>query len=168
MEPIGKSNDRQIFYLNTWKDSTSLDNLPKDNWLAFSIGQDSDIERFIKFADKCIENNVLYLCSTGQNSKLFHDTFDKRIYELKIKKGESINSPDDFENSPLTTWHNNFSEGFWFAITTAHHEIKPIDKIVCLDFTKEGVKRHLINLIEKINNHWLPSDSEYEEPKFDN
>jgi hypothetical protein len=167
MIQLGTSHDRQIYYSNKWKDATWLDNLPNNNWLAFFIGEDIDIESFIIFADKAIQNNVLYLCSTGQNSELYHDTFDQRINQLKINKGESISSPDDFVNSPMTTWHNNFSEGFWFAITTAFHELQSIDKIVCIDFTKAGVKQHLLDLINKINNRWLPSDDEYEEPKFD-
>jgi hypothetical protein len=68
----------------------------------------------------------------------------------------------------MTTYHNNFSEGFWFSITSAHHGTKTIDKIVCVDFTRKGVKRHLSNLIGKVNKSWLPSDEENEEPIYDN
>jgi hypothetical protein len=165
---IGKSHDRQIFYTNIWADKNWIDNFPTDNWLVFIIGQDKDIEAYRKLADKAITNNVLYLCATGECCKLIHDTFDETIFAQKIKNAESIDSPDDFENSPMTTWHSNFSEGFWFSISSAHHGTKTIDKIVCVDFTKRGVKRHLTNLIEKINKSWLPSDEENEEPIYDN
>ena len=168
MEQIGNSNDRQIFYINIWTDINWLENLPKDNWLVFPIGQGNDIDSCSKLADKSIDNNVLYLCAAGQSCELIHDIFDETVVAKKIKKGESIDNPDDFENSPMTTWHNNFSEGFWFAITTAHHQLKIIDKIVCVDFTKQSVKGHLINLIEMINNSWLPSDEETEEQIYDN
>ena len=52
----------------------------------------------------------------------------------------------------------NFGEGFWFATTLAHDDNFNIDRVVCLDFTRQKKKQHLIELIEKINNGWLPDD----------
>jgi len=167
LELIGNSNERQIFYSNIWKDDNWLEDLPKDNWLVFPIGQGNDIDSYSKLVDKSIDNNVLYVCAAGQYSELIHDIFDEMIVQKKIENNESVDNEDDFEDSPITTWHNNFSDGFWFAITTAHHGLKIIDKIVCVDFTKQSVKGHLKDLIEKINNGWLPSDEEIEEPIYD-
>lgn len=165
---IGNSNNREIFYINVSTDLDWLNNLPTENWLVFPIGNDKDIEAYSKLADKCTDNNVLYVCSAGQNGEFIHDIFDELIVWKRIEKGESTENPNEFENSPLTTWHNNFSEGIWYAIVSAHHEIKEIHQIVCVDFTTKGVKQHLIHLIEKINNNWLPSDEEHEEPLYDN
>jgi hypothetical protein len=171
MEQIGQciSNGRQIFYTNIWTDQNWLDDLPSGNWVAFPVGQGHDVEIYSKLANRCIDNNVLYICAAGLNCELIHDIFDEVIVEKKIKAGESIDSPDDFENSPMTIWDNNFSEGFWFAVVVTYHDLAPIDQIVCIDFTKQGVKRHLTDLINKINNDydWLPSDEEYEEPVYD-
>ncbi len=168
MKLIGSSNSRQIHYTSVLTDSNWLDNLPTENWLVFPIGQDKEIETYSLFADKCIDNNVLYVCAVGQNCELIQDIFDELIVSKKIEKCESVDSSDDFENSPITTWHNNFSEGFWFAILYAHHEQANINKIVCVEFTTKGVKQHLTNLIEKINTSWLPSDEENEVPLYDN
>ena len=33
--------------------------------------------------------------------------------------------------------------------------------MIYIDFTRQEVESHLINLIDKINNDWLPSDKEY-------
>jgi hypothetical protein len=145
-----------------------LDNLPTENWLVFPIGNDKDLEGYSKFADKCIDNNVLYVCAAGQNGEFIHDIFDELIVWKKIEKDEGVDTQDDFENAPMTTWHNNFSEGFWFAILAAHHGRKDINKVVCVDFTTKGVKQHLTNLIDKINNSWLPSDDENEDALYDN
>ncbi len=168
MESIGNSNDRQIFYTNIWTDNNWLDNLPKDNWLVFPIGQDKDINKFHELADRCIDNNVVYACAAGKYCELIHDIFDNIVVAKKIANEESVSCEDDFENSPMTVWDNNFSSCFWFAIQSAHVDKKTISKIVCVDFTKQGVKRHLIDLIEKINNNWLPSEDEFESPIFDN
>ncbi len=167
MKLIGKSYNRQILYTSVLTDPDWLSNLPTQNWLVFPIGNDKDIEGYSKLADKSIDNNVLYVCAAGQNGKFIHDIFDEFIVWKRIEKGESVDSQDDFKNSPMTTWHNNFSAGFWFAIVCAHPEFNKITTIVCIDFTTKGVKQHLTNLIEKINNNWLPSDEENEEPVYD-
>lgn len=164
---IGNSFNRQIFYTNIWKDENWFSNLPTENWLVFSIGQKMDNESIEKLATKCIENNVLYVCSAGQNCEWTHDIFDLTFVTKKIADGVDMDDLESDENFLMTVWDNNFSDGFWYAITTAHHPTKSIDKIVCIDYTIEGVKDHLINLIEKINNHWLPSDEEFEEPIYD-
>jgi len=167
MELVGISNERQIFYLNIHRSADWVNNLPKSNWLAFAIGEEKDIEAYSELAEKCIANNVLYLCAAGPNCELIHDVFDETIVELKIKNKQSIESPEDFENSPMTTWHHNFSEGFWFSIASAYSEAGVIDKIICIDYSKGGVKRHLQELIALINSGWLPSDEEIEKPVYD-
>ena len=43
-----------------------------------------------------------------------------------------------------------------------------MDKVVCIDLTKRNVKRNLIELIDKINDGWLPSDDEIQLAKYDN
>ncbi|MBW8360586.1 MAG: hypothetical protein K0M56_00200 [Kaistella sp.] len=167
MEVIGNVNGRQIIYINIWENINWTDNLPTHNWLVFPVGQGNDVSIYSKLADKSIDNNVLYLCAAGEFCELIHDIFDEVIIAKKIANNESIESPDDFKNSPITTWHNSFSEGLWFATTCANHEEKTIDKIICVDFMKQGVKDHLINLVESINNGWLPSDEENEDPEYD-
>ncbi|MGB4773837.1 MAG: hypothetical protein WBP45_01575 [Daejeonella sp.] len=168
LELIGNSNNRKIFYTSIVTDKDWFGNLPTDNWLAFPIGDTKDVEIYSKLADKCIDNDVLYVCAAGQYCELIHDIFDETIVAKQMEKeDESTRSSNDVEDSPMTTWHTNFSEGFWFAIITAYHELKSIDKIVCIDFTTKGVKNHLINLIDKINSHWLPSHEKYEEPIYD-
>jgi hypothetical protein len=161
---IGYSNERQILYTNIWTDENWLQLLPTENWLAFPIGQEKDVENYIKLAAKSIDNDVSYVCAVGEYCELIHDIFDEIIIEKEL---ESLDNADAFDDSPMTTWHNNFSEGFWFAITNAHHELKIINKIICIDFTKQGVQVHLSNLVEKINNNWLPSDGRREKPIYD-
>ncbi|MFB6320857.1 hypothetical protein, partial [Saccharicrinis sp. FJH54] len=67
-----------------------------------------------------------------------------------------IDNPDDFETEPMTTWHNDFNEGVWFAITNAFVDYKEINKIVCLDLTNLGERNRLIDIILKIKTGWLP------------
>jgi hypothetical protein len=71
----------------------------------------------------------------------------------------------------MTTFHKNFNEGFWFAATVAKQVVNDVSvtshKVVCIDCTTHKVRNHLIGLILKINNGWLPSENEFEKPAYD-
>lgn len=168
MELIGISNERQIFYSNIHSSIDWANNLPKSNWLVFAVGEEKNVQAYSELAERCIANNVVYLCAVGSCCELIHDVFDETVVEMAIRSNRDIESPEDFENSPMTTWHHNFSEGFWFAINTTYRENGLINKVVCVDYTERGVKKHLSELIALINNGWLPSDEEVDEPIYDN
>lgn len=161
MDKIGQHNDRQVFYLST-RQINWADQLPNDNWVVLTIGHNIDIDLINNIAKKCLEKNVSYICATGQQSSLIHDTFDHFIVQNKIDKGESITSQDDFEYSPLTTWDSNIDEEFWFSLTTAFHPYIEITKVVCLDMTVTGFKVKLVDLLTKINSGWISSDTDDE------
>lgn len=157
MDKIGQHNDRQVFYLSTRQINWTYQ-LPIDNWVVLAIGHNNDIDLINTIAKKCLEKNVSYICATGEQSGLIHDTFDLLIVQNKIAKGESIASPEDFEYSPLTTCENNIDEQFWFSLTNAFHPYIDITKVVCLDMTETGVKDKLVDLLTKMNAGWFPPE----------
>jgi len=118
-----------------------------------------------------LDSNVLYTCSAGQLGSDTEDYFDEEIVWRQVQIEERTGKPQDYETSPMTTFHRNFDEGFWFATSVANaiafDEYIPIDKVVCIDMTQQGVKKYLEALIDKINKGWLPSDSEVAVPKYD-
>jgi hypothetical protein len=168
---LGEYNNRQIFYTNVRTDINWFDKLPSSNWLAFTIADSTDKEILSDTTKKCLDKNVLYTCSTGQLGSDTEDYFDEEIVWRKVQIEEQTGKPQDYETSPMTTFHRNFDEGFWFATTvanaTAYDEYISIDKVVCIDMTQQGVKKYLLELIDKIKNGWLPSDNEIEVPKYD-
>jgi hypothetical protein len=169
---IGQLNQRQILYINVRADLSWFDKLPSSNWLAFTIADTSDKDLLNDTTKKCLDKNVLYTCSAGQLSSLTEDYFDEEIVWRQVQIEEKTGKPQDYETSPMTTFHKNFDEGFWFAATvanaTAHDKYIPIDIVVCIDMTQRGVKKYLIELIDKIKSSWLPSDKGIEVPKYDN
>jgi hypothetical protein len=56
----------------------------------------------------------------------------------RIKNGLSVESEQDFEFKPMTTWHNDFDEGVRFAINSAYDDYVEIDKVIFLDMTDNG------------------------------
>jgi hypothetical protein len=167
MELIGQIEERKIYYLPIRNNPTWKKVMPKGGWVAFTIANKEDEELVPPVVEECLNQNVSYTCSAGDYAHMTEDLFDGEIvlrgveYEMRTKK------EFDYEYSPVTTAHKHFGEGFWFATRLAYDDNFDIDKVVCLDFTKRKVKNHLIDLIKKINNNWLPSDNAIEMAEYD-
>lgn len=167
MELIGNINRRKVYYIQIRNNSDWITSLPNKDWVAFTIANIEDEELVSPAVKVCLDRNVSYTCSAGTMAHLSEDYFDEEIswrgveYEMRTKK------EFDYNFSPVTTAHTNFSEGFWFASMLAEDEYFDIDKVVCIDFTYRKVKNHLINLINKMNKGWLPSDKKIELPEYD-
>jgi len=155
MDQLGEYNERLIYY--QWIADSNWDiALPDDNWLVMPVGHTRDYDLIKKISSVCLDKNVNYLCALGLECEMIHDVFDQTMIDQRIKKGLSIDSPDDFINEPLTTWHNDIGEGVWFALTSAFNDYKDINFVVCLDLTDKGEKDCFVDMITKINNGWLP------------
>ncbi|MEM6719046.1 MAG: hypothetical protein AAF611_07020 [Bacteroidota bacterium] len=167
MELIGRIRKRKIYYVQIRNNSEWKSSLPKNDWVAFTIANEEDEELIPSLVKVCIDKNVSYTCSSGTLAHKTENYFDEEIAWIGVDYEMRTKQKFDYEKSPITTAHNNFGEGFWFATTLAYDDNFDIDKVVCIDFTKRKVKRHLINLIEKINNGWLPNDAEVELAPYD-
>ena len=165
MRLIGKIKNRQIFYISIREDSKWMNLLPNDNWLAFTIANNDDKDLINNCSTEIINNNVTYTCSAGELAELTEQYFDEEITLQIVKFKEKTRSKFNHDQSPITTSHRNFKEGFWFAATTANDGDKTITKVVCIDMTKRKVLKYLNSFIEKINSGWIPSDEEIKRPK---
>jgi hypothetical protein len=168
MELLGQINDRQIHYTNIRKAPNWSNTLPNAGWLVFTIEDTTDRSLLVDVVNRCLGNAVCYTCSAGELGSLTEDLFDGEIADRANHQAEKTGISESNDLSPMTTYHKNFGEGFWFASTVANDDDKHIDSVVCIDFTAKGVKRHLAELITKINSSWLPFDEEIEEPMYDN
>ena len=171
MELLGQIGERQIFYCHIRSDEKWFDAISFDNWIAFTIADVEDKQLVQSMTVGCIERGVCYACCTGQLASLTEDYFDEEIVWQQVQYQEKTGKPQNYEATPMTSYHNNFSEGFWFAATapnqiingnclTSHH-------VVCIDCTQHKVRGHLFDLIHKINCGWLPSDDDLEKPIYD-
>ena len=168
MERIGKINDREIFYISTKDESEWLNLIPTEKWVVFTIADKENKEILHESTSRILDKNVTYTCSAGELAGLTEQYFDEEIGWRGVQYEEKTGKEYDYEQSPMTTMHRNFGEGFWFASTLAYDGEKEINKVVCIDFTTRKVKKHLTELVEKINNGRLPSDEEIELAEYDN
>jgi hypothetical protein len=58
----------------------------------------------------------------------------------------------------MTSWHQDFSEGFWFALTTANYENLPIETVVVANLTRDSYLPTIQRLTKQIAEGWLPPD----------
>jgi hypothetical protein len=171
LELLGQISERQVFYCNIRSDENWFDKINFDNWIAFTIADDEDKELLNDMTSHCLDKGVCYTCSAGQLASLTEDYFDEEIVWREVQESERTGKSQDYEHTPMTSFHKNFDEGFWFAVTNAnqiiHDKYIKSNEVVCIDCTKNKVRGHLLNLIDKINNGWLPSDKEIEKPIYD-
>jgi len=170
VEIIGTLNSRQIYYCKVRADENWFEELPVKNWIAFTIANNNDNSLIQDIAVKCLSKEVSSVCCAGQLASITEDFFVDEIVQNNIQK-EQLGESGDEDSSPMLTFHSNFSEGFWFAAFSLYPSIcdryLDIDKIICIDITNEGVKKHLINLIKEFESGGSPSDTEIEEPVYD-
>ncbi|WP_338769370.1 hypothetical protein WAF17_09710 [Bernardetia sp. ABR2-2B] len=155
MELIGRINRKKIYYIQVRNNPNWESNLPKNDWIAFTVANKEDEELIPSVVKICIDKNVAYTSSTGEAAHHTEDYFDEEIawnmvdYELKTKK------EFDSENLTPTISDENFEDSFWFTYTSIYDDNFLIDKIVCIDFTTQKIKNQLIELIEKVNNGFI-------------
>ncbi|WP_332022532.1 DUF7684 family protein [Kaistella sp.] len=124
-------NDREIITVKYTTEQNWIKNIPQSNWLCILVDNDRQKNYVDEVISKIINNDVCYVCTVGQSCEKTHDLIDEEIVfrEVDIEK---LHLPN---HHIMTTWHNDFDEGIWFAIFAAHHEEVSIDKIVVLDMT---------------------------------
>jgi len=154
----GSINNRQIFYCDIGNDFNEIESFPSKNWLLFVIADQDQLGRLYSFAEKCLDRGVLYICGAGEACSEIDDAFDFAIVDGKLASLNRDLTQDDFRDSPMTTWHDDFDEGFWFSVTTAYHEEQLIDKVIVANLTEKNYEFRIKELVDKIHAGWLPSD----------
>ena len=168
MEFIGRINRRKIYYVQRRNNPNWKYSLPKKDWIAFTISNKEDEELIPPVVNVCLDKKVLFATNAGEFGSQAEDYFLEEIGWRNVQFEEKNGRKFDHEESPMSSAHKNFGEGFWFATVVASDREKVMDKVVCIDFTKRKVKKNLVELIDKINKGWLPSDQEIEMAQYDN
>lgn len=155
---LGHINNRAIEYLDINDDMSNLTSIVLNNWVLFAIADKEQMPILNKFAEICLDSNVLYVCGAGELASEIDTEFDSAIVNRMIDIGEWPNNSDAFEDTAMTTFHSDFDEGFWFATFVAAHPTIIIERVLVANLTQHDYSNRIIELIEKINFGWLPPD----------
>lgn len=158
MKKIGFIDNREIYYINVKDDVTWNAKLPFDNWCAFTVVNADGRELIDEIVSRCLDNNVCFACSSGELAEETELAFDMEVVLRTLEQENRSGVISDYEHALLTTAHDDFNEGLWFAAVAATTGDDEIDKVVCIDVTREGVLEQLKSIVNDINNGWLPPD----------
>lgn len=137
-------------------DLSRIQEFPSKNWMLFAIADKDQLAALYSFAEKCLDLGVLYICGAGEACSEIDDAFDMVEVDRKLASLKRDLKQEDFDDSPMTTWHHDFDEGFWFSVTTAYHERELINKVVVANLTDNNYELIIKDLIARINSGWLP------------
>ncbi|MDB5089919.1 MAG: hypothetical protein JWR09_3913 [Mucilaginibacter sp.] len=150
MNHIGTNKGRAVFYQRHNKNDNWSKDFPKENWLLFVIIKSKDETELSEISTKAIENNACYVCCSGPNCELLHDTVD---YDIVIREIENLYLPPF---TIMTSWNDNFEEQFWFSMYVAQNDPEIINTIVCLDASMNSLERELEELLKRFNKGYIP------------
>ena len=151
-------NNRKILYLDIQQDLQQLQAADLKNWLLFVIEDKIHNPVLGKFADLCIDKDVLYVCAAGKACSEVDDLFDFKMVDRKMADGKLPSWYQSDDDVLMTSWHHDFEEGFWFALTTANYENLPIETVVVANLTEVNYLPIIQRLTQKIAEGWLPPD----------
>lgn len=153
MNSIGVINEREVYYFRITDKERWFDFLPFGNWLVMPLSDERNEILIDIVAQKCLEKKVVYICTTGKYGEYIHDVFDETIADSRFQ----IDSSDELEHDPVTTWDAEIVECLWFALYSAQGEHSKIEKIVCLDFASEqSNERTIVALMSRFSTGWVP------------
>jgi hypothetical protein len=151
-------NDRNILYLDIQQDLQPLEAANLKNWVLFVIEDNINNPILGQFADTCIDKDVLYVCMAGKACSEVDDLFDFKMVDREQTGAKLPSWYQSGDDVLMTSWHHDFEEGFWFALTTANYESLPINTVVVANLTGDNYLPIIQRLTKKITEGWPPSN----------
>ena len=124
-------NNRKISITTYSTQKPWLKQLPDQNWLCILVVDDTPRRYLEEVLPKLLLKNVCWLCTVGRQCELAHDLMDEEIVYQEVVASE----PCLPKHLVMTTWHDDFEEGVWFAVYAANHHDVTINRVVVLDMT---------------------------------
>src|SRR4051812_8215957 len=125
MQLLEKVNNRHVIYYDAHKNLDEFNATELNNWLAFVIADDYKHPLLLPFAETSINKSILYMCATGKAGSQIDDLFDFVMLERTTNNEQMPAWYLTEDDVLMTTWHDDFDEGFWFATTLASYESFP-------------------------------------------
>lgn len=141
-------NDRKILTVEYSTEKNWFSQLPDKDWLCVLVVNEKPRRYIDEVISKILAKDVCYVCTIGKQCELVHDLIDDEIAfrEVEIENRYLPN------HEIMTTWHNDFEEGIWFAIFAAYDNKITINKVIILDMTDGVLMPRIEACISKIRN----------------
>jgi hypothetical protein len=155
---LGVSNGRRLFHLNGLAQGHWEDSLPHEKWVALPTLNTPDKAQAERIARACLDHKAVYVCTLGTSCEMLHDWIDETNV-MDTVNAELLGLSLENDSLPtMTTWHNDFDEGVWYALVAIDVSNTEVDTVVCIDMSEDGQSDRLTSLVEAINYGWLPPE----------
>lgn len=105
-------NNRKILYLDIQQALQQLQAADLKNWLLFVIEDKIHNPVLGKFADLCIDKDVLYVCAAGKACSEVDDLFDFKMVDRKMADGKLPSWYQSDDDVLMTSWHHDLKKDF--------------------------------------------------------
>ena len=152
----GTINDRKVLYFDIDDSLNEIERIELESWVTYVIADDVSHPLLNRYAEMAIDKNLLYMSATGKAGSEIDDLFDSLIVQREI---EGMKLPMWFRDKDdvlMTTWHDDFEEGYWFITSVAQYEDFPIKSVVVVNFSRISRFGEIQVLTERIRSGQFP------------
>ena len=97
---LGEINNREVLYVKHDLATNWFKDFPKSNWLLFAITDRWLPEIFEEISRRAVDNDVVYVCSTGDQADTFHHKIDDMLV-IRDVENEYLHFIQNFLNGDL-------------------------------------------------------------------
>ncbi|HEX8425422.1 DUF7684 family protein [Hymenobacter sp.] len=124
-------NNRKITITKYSTEKPWLKEIPDQDWLCILVVDNIPRRYLDEVLPKLLLKNICWLCTVGSQCEFVHDLMDEEIIYRQVEETQ----PHLPKHFVFTSWHEDFNEGFSFAIYAARHDAVDIKNVVVLDMT---------------------------------
>lgn len=145
--------NKEIYYSQFSTDGNWIKKFPEENWAIIIIADEKNLNYFSEIINKCINKNVAFITSVGNQSNLIHDLADEEIIfrEVDIEKLYLPKHPI------ITIANEDFENGIWEGVYISLNEEVEIKKVVILDVEKKYLD-DIKNITDKFKKGYIPKN----------
>lgn len=144
---------KEIYYSQFSTERNWTKDFPEENWAIIIIAYQKNLNYFREIINKCINRNVAFITSVGNQSDFIHDLADEEIIFREVDV-EKLYLP---KHPIITVANEDFENGIWEGVYISLNEEVEIKKVVILDVEKKYLEK-IKNITEKFKNGYIPKN----------
>jgi len=150
-------NGRKIFYLDISNDLEIFKSYAFGNWVLLVI-LDNPADLPERFADICIDKDVLYVCAAGDAGRRVAKVFSFNMVDRELA-GKGLPSWYQSEDDVLmTSWDEDISEALFSATFAANYGEISIENVVVVNLTTDNYFPTIQQLAKQLNDGMIPGN----------
>jgi hypothetical protein len=123
-------NQRTVSLVEYRTDKNWLAELPTQHWLCILVINEKHCVYLDELLPKLLLRNVAWVCTIGRQGEWAHDLLDE---EIVVREVAGLYLPP---HQVMTTWHDDFEEGIWFALFAAQGDQEALKQVAIVDLTQ--------------------------------